>query len=283
MKIKNTDGAFCKIKDIKISGLEAYVTLVLYSSTPQISNIDGNIHRVFSFYLRDKDSSKLVRASLNNYWIDRNNNYNNEASNIDVNMYKEVILKIDIDNYGKGTMRDNKWVRTCSIVLVDTTSSFEEAWESEEIELISKEIELPKIENLKVHGGKDNIIVVDFDLIYNSQEDFNYNNKNITPVVLLVSYNTNKILESLDFPYDSTSTTHQHITFMSEGEYDQPLIASVQLRNTKQDILFERKVFYDKQLSSFNMFIKTQSGIESIQSASIKNPVPTEIKNVSIK
>ena len=35
MLIKNTDATYCKIKDIKISGLNAYITLLVYSSKPQ--------------------------------------------------------------------------------------------------------------------------------------------------------------------------------------------------------------------------------------------------------
>ena len=44
MLIKNTDGAYCKIKETKISGLKAYITLVIYSSVPQTTaDIMGNI------------------------------------------------------------------------------------------------------------------------------------------------------------------------------------------------------------------------------------------------
>jgi hypothetical protein len=52
MLIKNTDGAHCKIKNIKVSGTTAYITAIMYSSVHQTSEDKmGNIHRVFSFYL----------------------------------------------------------------------------------------------------------------------------------------------------------------------------------------------------------------------------------------
>ena len=96
MKIKNTDHSYCKVKDVKISGLKAYITLIVYSSAPQTSQDNlGNIDRVFSFYLRDLNSDELHKLSHNNYWIDRTHNYNNEGINIDINMYKEIILEVD--------------------------------------------------------------------------------------------------------------------------------------------------------------------------------------------
>ena len=163
MLIKNTDGAYCKIKETKVSGLKAYITLVIYSSVPQTTaDIMGNINRVFSFYLRDLNSTELVRLSHNNYWIDRNNNYNNDSNNIDINMHREIILEVDITNNNQSEMQEGRWVRRCNIILIDHTTGSEEAWVSEDLELISKEIELPELIKFSIYKNSDNYLEINF-------------------------------------------------------------------------------------------------------------------------
>ena len=108
MQIKNTDASYCKIKDIKVSGNDANITLIVYSSSPQVSkenpnNPNSNIHRAFTLHIRDKDNN-VIRINNNYYWIDRCSNYNNESNNIDINLYKEITIKVDISNSNKSTI-----------------------------------------------------------------------------------------------------------------------------------------------------------------------------------
>lgn len=279
MKIKNTDGSYCKIKDIKVTGLKAYVTLIVYSSIPQVSeDILGNVHRVFSFYLRDKNSTELYKISHNNYWIDRNNNYNTDTTNIDINMYKEIILEVDITNNNQSDMLDNKWIRKCNIVMIDHTINSEEAWVSEDLELISKEIELPKFTGLKISTGTDNILSVEFKLLYESQEDFNYINKNLITEVSILSTLSNETIESLDFENSTENfISEQKVCFSSLNEYTQPVVVQIKMKNLRGDILSIHKEFFNPVINNLNLSIKDTDTLR-VKSAHIKD---TDIKNIN--
>lgn len=258
MLIKNTDGSYCKIKDIKVSGLKAYVTLIIYSSIPQTSSdIYGNVNRVFSFYLRDKDSTELYKLSNNNYWIDRTHNYDNDSSNVDINMYKQIILEIDITNTNTSDIVGNKWVRYCNIVMVDHTTAQEEAWVSEDLTLISKEIKLPTLSNLHIATDSNDILGVSFKYIYESQEDFNYTNSNLVTFIEIKSIYSNEILESHEIPhyyeYSSQSLT---IEFNSLDTYTDPVIVSIYLKNLRGDILQSHSQFFNPQINGANIAVK---------------------------
>ena len=279
MLIKNTDGSHCKIKDIKISGLKAYITLVIYSAKPQTTPDNlGNVHRVFSFYLRDKNSDDLFRLSHNNYWIDRNHNYNNDSNNIDINLHKEIILEVDITNNNQADMQESRWVRQCNIILMDHTSILEEAWISEDITLISKEIELPKLSDLKIIHHSDNIITVDFNYTYESQEDFNYINTNLVTVIDIKSIHNNEILESLNFPHEfSYNTKKNSINFNSLHEYTEPVIVNISIKNLKGETLYSLSKFFNPNVSNYNITIKDINNIKVV-SMSVKD---TNIKTIT--
>jgi hypothetical protein len=281
MLIKNTDGSYCKIKEIKVSGLKAYVTLVIYSSVPQTSEDNmGNIHRVFSFYLRDLNSTELYRLSHNNYWIDRNNNYNNDSNNVDINMHKEIILEIDITNNNQAVMQENRWLRRCNIVMIDHTTGADEAWISENLELISKEIELPKLDKFKIsYSNKDKVISVDLKLTHKIEEDFNYINENIKTVIEIRSTHTHEVLESLDFG-TVENKPESYIYFVSCNEYTEPVIININIENLKGDILQTYSKFFNPLINPVNLTIK-DSELIAVKAVSLKESEIKTIKHIS--
>ena len=283
MKIKNTDGTYCKIKDIKVSGLKAYVTLVIYSSVPQTSADSlGNTHRVFSFYLRDRGSTKLYSLSKNNYWIDRNHNYSMDSSNIDINMYKEVILEIDISNYGQGEMLGTKWVRYCNIVIINSLDYTEELWNSEDLNLISKEVILPDITNIDIKNNKG-LITTSFTCSYKTQEDFNYSNTNIKYKVKILEPNTNFLLEEQDLILTQKDflTLYPIITSTFEGYYLSPIIVCIELLNTKNEILKQFKTFINPTITQPKVSIITNSKLQA-KKAYILTPTISSIVKINI-
>lgn len=281
MLIKNTDGSYCKIKETKVSGLKAYVTLVIYSSVPQTSeDILGNIHRVFSFYLRDIGSTELYKLSHNNYWIDRNNNYNNDSNNVDINMHKEIILEIDITNNNQSEMQENKWLRKCNIVMLDHTTGADEAWVSEELVLISKEIELPTLTNLKINTGKDTILTVSFKYKYESQEDFNYINENLNTIVEIKSLYSRETLETCEFPhYLNENTQEESIHFASIHHYTEPVVINIYIKNLKGDTLYYQSHFFNPAIAATNLTVK-QSNPVTVKSIAIKEDGIKPIINI---
>lgn len=282
MLIKNTDHSYCKIKETKVSGLKAYVTLVIYSSAPQTSqDIMGNINRVFSFYLRDLNSRELQRLSHNNYWIDRNNNYNNDSSNIDINMYKEIILEVDITNNNQSDMKDNRWIRRCNIVMLDHTTSSEEVWVSEDLELISNEIQLPKFNNLKIISNKDKSISVSFKLSYESQEDFNYINSNLITAVNIQSVYTDMVIESLEYTNNTIQfDSLKNIEFNFDDTYTEPVIINILIKNLKGDVLYHYHQFFNPAVGNTRLTIK-DTELLNVKTITVKDTELLSVKSIS--
>lgn len=283
MKIKNTDGSYCKIKDIKISGLKAYVTLVIYSSVPQTSPDSlGNTHRVFSFYLRDKGSNKLYSLSKNDYWIDRNNNYATDSSNVDINMYKEILLEIDISNYGQGDLKQTNWVRNCNILIIDSLDTTNELWCSEDLNLISKEIILPIITDINIKNT-EGFITTSFSSTYETQEDFNYSNSNLYYKVKILEPNTNFILEedSITLTQKDFDSTSPILTTKTDNAYANPVIVCIEVINTKDEILKQIKTFINPAIYRPNISIIDNDIFQS-NSTYIHDEKPLHVIKVSV-
>ena len=294
MLIKNTDGSYCKIKDIKISGLKAYITLVIYSVVPQTTaDKQGNIHRVFSFYIRDLKTSKTTLLSSNNYWIDRLNNYDSDSNNIDINMYKEIILEVDITNNNNSEMIGTQWIRYCNILLIDhTVNPNTEAWISENLTLISKEISIPSISNLIIKAAKNNKINIAFNYIYSMQEDFNYTNANLITTIQIRHPVLNTVLEEIVLPHTignkpaefiDTSNKAGSISCTTENTYTEPITICIYLKNLQGAIIktFTKTIntaiaslpisLISNKVNPINsLHIKTATGIVPISTVKIK-------------
>lgn len=281
MIIKNTDGTYCKVKDIKISGITAYVTLLVYSSVPQTTpDSFGRTSRVFSFFLKDKNSNEIIQLSRNLYWIDRVNNYENNSINVDINMHKEILLEIDITNKNKSQMKDRRWVRNCNILIKDmSNSSYSTLWISEDLELISKEVILPEITNIKTTIDKNNILHVAFNKAYESQEDFNYIDSNLKTIIRTKSIYNNKVIEEFVLEDDS-----QFINEYSQIEinsfcskYTSPIIIEIQLLNKKKEVLYSIEKFCPIQ-NNLKVFIKSSGDIKQVTTCAVNNNLVTTIK-----
>lgn len=284
MLIKNTDGAYCKIKETKVSGLKAYITLVIYSSVPQTTaDIMGNINRVFSFYLRDLNSTELVKLSHNNYWIDRNNNYNNDSNNIDINMHREIILEVDITNNNQSEMQEGRWVRRCNIILIDHTTGSEEAWVSEDLELISKEIELPKLTKFYIYKNSNNYLEINFKYKYESQEDFSYINSNIYYDLAIKTTYSNETIEHREF-YSSQNNpiNNTDISYISENKYTEPVIVCMQIKNLKGETISIENKFFNPIINSNRVTIK-ENDLLPVKAISIKTNDIVPVKLITTK
>ena len=281
MIIKNTDGTYCKVKDIKISGLTAYVTLLVYSSVPQTTpDSFGRTSRVFSFFLKDKNSNEIIQLSRNLYWIDRVNNYENNSINVDINMHKEILLEIDITNKNKSQMKDRRWVRNCNILIKDmSNSSYSTLWTSEDLELISKEVILPEITNIKTTIDKNNVLHVIFNKTYESQEDFNYIDSNLKTVIRTKSIYNNKVIEEFILEDDSQFINEYGQIEINSfcSKYTSPIIIEIQLLNKKKEVLYSIEKFCPIQ-NNLKVFIKSSRDIKHVTTCAVNNTLGTTIK-----
>lgn len=270
MKIKGTTSSYCKITDVKISGFKAYIYLLISSTSSQVDPVTSIANTcVFSFYTRDSNG-ELNRVTNNNYWIDRCNNYNNDMNNIDINKHKDIILELDITNKNTSTMQDNKWVRPVELLLINNRTN-EEAWTSDTIELISKEISLPEINNFNI-TKTSSTINISFDLVYSTQEDFNYINSNIIAKLQIRSVYTKKLIESMalsSFNFNSLQPI-KHINTALNNYYTEPIQIEICIQNLKEDILKEYIKFYNTELALSPISILSKDNIKHCTNASIK-------------
>jgi len=259
----NGTTANCKIKSITVSDSTANITCILYSVSP------AKQHKAFRFYLRDKDKTLSI-ISENIYWIDRINNYNNDILNVDVNQYLEVLIQVDISRQNKADVINNKWVRECNLVLRnidDHSNNF--AWISEDLTLISKEFEIPTIKDLDIYTDKDYNLHINFQYKYKSQQDFNYNNKNLFTTIKVLSIYTNNVLETLDIEEEEAMTSKVKTTLL--GKYETPIKLQIQLKNNRGDILSMLERLYTPVIRSTSTFIKTENGTKRVLAFYIKD------------
>lgn len=279
MLIKNTDATYCKIKDIKISGLDAYLTVLVYSSKPQTTEDNlGRTSRVFTFYLKDRDTNNLTRLSNNNYWIDRCNNYNNDSNNIDINLYKEIILTVDISNLNQSQMLGNRWVRNCNLLILDQQSSKQSIlWESEELSLISQEIVMPSISDIRINITSDSKLQITFNETFESQEDFNYANSNLITKINIYSAYNNSLIESYTLSESDIDNDKVSINTF-EHNFNSPITIEIVVLNNVGEILFKESKFYNP-LNAHKVFIKQNNIIKQINTCTINNKQVLNITN----
>lgn len=257
--IKGTT-ANCKIKSITVTDSTAIITCIIYSLSP------AKEHKAFKFYLRDKDKS-LTNISENIYWIDRLNNYNTDSINVDVNQYLETQFIIDITNTNKAELDGNKWVRQCNLVLRDLAFSPNTyAWISEDLTLVSKEFEIPTVQDLDIYSDKNYNLFVNFKLDYKSQADFNYNNSNLYTTIKVLSVYTETLLDSVDVDISNTKIETQFLK-----TFNTPVKIVIELKNSKGQILSSLERNYIPLIRQSVTYIKTPSGIERVLAYYIKD------------
>lgn len=258
--IANTT-ANCKIKSITINESTASINCIIYSSSP------AKTQQGFKFFILDKDGT-ISEASENIYWIDRLNNYNNDSINVDVNQYLELILKVDITNKNRSLIEGNKWVRHCTLLLKNINDTSKIAWSSENLSLISKEFEIPTIKNLDIYSEEDYSLNISFKHNYNSQLDFNYNNKNLYTTINILSLYTNNILESIDIDEENSYTSEVNTKLLNK--FTSPIKIQIQLKTNKGAILSTTERVYIPYIRKTSTFIKTPKGIKQVLAFFVK-------------
>lgn len=254
MLIKNTN-ASCQVIKTQVNKARAYIHLVISSTKPAIVN------KVYRFYVRENNVDELL--SSNYYWIDRNNNYNNDTSNIDINMYKEIILEVDITKQNTGKMQDRKWVRDIQLVLMEENTLHEQVWISPYINLVSQEIELPEIKELNIYSTEDyNKMHVELKYLYTQQADFNYNNDNLFTRLSVYSNTTQKLLETANVYEENSLTSTIHHTFTNR--YTNYVEILIELCSMSGEPLLSYRQLYKPFIRRFKTYAKINGQIKQV-------------------
>lgn len=255
--------ASCKLVSIKVSKAKAYIKLIISSTKP------AEEQKYYRFYVQEDSHLSLI--SNNNYWIDRNTNYNNDGNNIDINMYRELLIEVDITAGNGGKMVSNRWVRECQLVLVDENFDKTPVWYSETLHLVSDEIELPDIQELNIYNT-DNFTKLHVELLYKykSQADFNYNNENLYTKIVLRSNATGKILdEAIIYEEDSFNSRIYHVF---EGTFDAYVDVQIQIYNNAGQIVKQFTKLYKAYLRRFKTYVKNNGKAKQVNSIFVGRP-----------
>lgn len=248
-----------KILSTRVTKSKAYITLLIHSKDPQeIRDKDNPLevirpNRVFQVYIQENGS--FTPLSNINYWIDNNNNYDNDLLNVDINRHKEITLEVDITRNGLSPMKGLRWVRECRIILRDVTREHINAWISEPLTLVSDEVELPEIQETKIFSLDDfERLHVGVLFKYKSHQNFSYTNQNLYTAISIRSNQTQQVLESALLYEEQMGKGWVGYTFNTK--YDIFIVVDIEVKNLRGETLLKRSQLYRPYIQNFSLYVK---------------------------
>lgn len=255
--------AYCKLTKITVTENLATFTLLIFATQSTVPA------KAFRLCVKDTDTGHVSYIDNNTYWIDKTHNYDFDSNNVDTNKYKEIMFTLDISRNNTSQIKDNKWIRKCYIYLLDSSKTFDDtpAWSSDLLDLISDKFEMPEISNIffeSVPDVDENSFKIkcDFDLVFKSQKDFNYNNSNINAFLRIRSYSSDKVIEEKEI----ISSTSIHNSIITENSYEQGIKYTIQIviTNKNGETILEKRRTYVPNKKITTSFIKCNDGIKKI-------------------
>lgn len=267
--IKGTN-ANCKIVNISVSENLATITLLIFATQATVPA------KSFRICVKDIDTNETTFINNNIYWIDQTNNYNLDSNNIDTKKYKEIILTLDISKSGTGVIKDNRWVRSCFILLLDSSKNIDDeaAWSSGIINLISSKFEAPEIKNVSFETNK-NKIKTKFSLIFKTKKNFNISDKNFTVKLNIKTLGTGTVLESKEIILNK-DTPYNEVTTDKEYTIGQPIIIQLLVINKNGEYISDINRIYTPSKKYSNTWVKTDNGIKRVLFIYISTPIEAE-------
>lgn len=266
--------ANAKITKVTINNSTATVTMLFFASKSTVPA------KSFKIYIKDENSDELININNNVYWIDQVNNYNFDANNVDTNKHKEVMFTIDITKNNTAEIVAHHWIRDCYIYLIDTSKDIYDipAWSSDKLSLVSDDFEVPTIKDISfdtidILSELDSVysnefiakgkIKAKFDLHYDTEVDFNYNNKNFNAFMNIRSIATNDILESKEI---TSSSVAEYNEIVSDNYYqlNHRIIIELCITNKNNELLVKESKIYRPIKKLSDTFIKTKDGIKRV-------------------
>lgn len=268
----NTD---CKILKTEIQDSTAVITLLLFANKVTYPA------QSFQIYLQDKGESKLDYQLINDnvYWVDYRVSFLNDNNNVDINKYKEVKIYINIANSNNSKTKDCRWVRECYIHIINTADiNRVPAWSSGLLQLVSAEFEIPFIKSFNTYTeliglgeGSQKIyrLHTDVQLDYESDVDYNYNNKNFKYEYNIKSITTGQIIETINQEEDLLPNKF-HITSSDAYYINKPIDLELLIRTLDNKVVTSYKTQFIPVTKLSNTYVKTKNGIKRAVSFHVK-------------
>lgn len=254
--------ADCRVLRVSVSETTAMVSLLIFAT------VATSPSKPFRFWIKDAGTGERKLANAYTYWVDRTNNYDGDANNVDLNRYKEVILSVDITDSGKADIQNGKWTREVIIQLCDVGKAIDDvAWASDRLTLVSDEFEIPTVAAVSfkpVDAGNGSCrIRTSFRLSFRTQADFNYSNSNFLARVNVRSLSTDAVLET-KLVANSTSTENEVVTDEAY-DYGESVVVELLIMDSKENVYYSvRKIYKPRRRYSMDAWMKTADGIRKV-------------------
>jgi len=254
---------YCEIKDIAISREEATLKVVFFSNQENTTRVG------LRFYLEDLDLKTVALVSSKYYWVDRFQSIPNEnqwESNIDINLYKEVIIKLNIRNNNLAFFTDGRWFRNVRLLIkaddIQGTTSItlgETVWFSETLNLVSNKIKIPDIKHVEINCFdvvddpdkqlEEVAVIIYYD--YGIETDFNYVNSNIQYHFKLINPYVMRTIDKKILTENGTYDQDDRLGILKYTFTNQKLRRPVLVNITIRDLKGNEIKSYTKQFVPF--------------------------------
>jgi hypothetical protein len=254
---------YCEIKDIAISREEATLKVVFFSNQENTTRVG------LRFYLEDLDLKTVALVSSKYYWVDRFQSIPNEnqwESNIDINLYKEVIIKLNIRNNNLAFFTDGRWFRNVRLLIkaddIQGTTSIilaETVWFSETLNLVSNKIKTPDIKHVEINCFdvvddpdkqlEEVAVIIYYD--YGIETDFNYVNSNIQYHFKLINPYVMRTIDKKILTENGTYDQDDRLGILKYTFTNQKLRRPVLVNITIRDLKGNEIKSYTKQFVPF--------------------------------
>jgi hypothetical protein len=274
---------YCEIKDVSITQQDATIKVLLFS------NQENNVIFGLQFYILDEDKQTEELINTNTYWVEKfqpsfesNNNIQN---NIDINLFKELLFKVDITDKNRASFQVDRWIRNVRILIkaeviigTSTVNTGDIVYRSENISLVSGIVIVPdlkqiSIKSINTDGNLSDVeeLLVSIYYNYGIENDFNYNNKNIQYFFRLINPKTFKVItgsqkiltENGTFDQDSKLGVLKY-TFTSL-KLRTPIIVSISIRDLKGNIIKAYNKLYIPSVPKNKVYVKFNGVIKEVE------------------
>jgi hypothetical protein len=275
---------YCEIKDVSITQQDATINVLLFS------NQENNVTFGLKFYLLDEGKGKEELINTNTYWVEKFqpsfDSTSNIQNNIDINLFKELLFKVDITNKNRSSFQVDRWIRNVRIVIrVDaiigqsTVNVGDLIYRSEQISLVSSLVIVPDLKQISIKSINNDVnldsnveeLLVSIYYNYGIENDFNYNNKNIQYFFRLINPKTFKVIrgsqkiltENGTFDQDSKLGVLKY-TFTSL-KLRTPIIVSISIRDLKGNIIKGYNKLYIPSVPKNKVYVKFNGVVKEVE------------------
>lgn len=273
---------YCEIKDVSITQQDATIKVLLFS------NQENNVIFGLQFYILDEDKQKEELINTNTYWVEKfqpSFESNNIQNNIDINLFKELLFKVDITDKNRASFQVDRWIRNVRILIkaeaiigTSTVNTGDIVYRSESISLVSGIVIVPdlkqiSIKSINTDGNLSDVeeLLVSIYYNYGIENDFNYNNKNIQYFFRLINPKTFKVItgsqkiltENGTFDQDSKLGVLKY-TFTSL-KLRTPIIVSISIRDLKGNIIKSYNKLYIPSVPKNKVYVKFNGVVKEVE------------------